>query len=239
MAEALRNWKLLSLVAVVVGGLFLAGSAVREELGFEFSIDGLASVRAWVEGLGWLGTTAFVGLVTFRTFLLLPSYLVLLLGGLAFGAVGGTLWGSMGLAISAALQFGVARLLGDEWVRPRLGERGRALEDRVRRAGPGVVFATTAHPAGPQTAANLAAGLASMPVWEFALAIAVAAPLRAAAWSVLGTSILSWGIGTSAAVTVALGAVLLLPLMIPSVRHFVLGKPGPSARTALPVQSPR
>ncbi len=83
----------------------------------------------------------------------------------------------------------------------------------------------TAHPAGPQTPANLAAGLASMPVWEFALAIALAAPLRAGAWAVLGTSILSWGLATSLTVTVVLGLVLLLPLAHPSARHFVLGKP--------------
>jgi len=226
MADALRNWKPLVVVLGTVAGLFLAGSFVREELGFEFSIEGLTSVREWVTGLGWLGAAAYVGLVSFRTFLLLPSYLVLLLGGLAFGAMFGALWGALGLMLSSLLQFGLARLLGDEWVRPRLGERGRALEDRVRRAGPGIVWAMMAHPAGPLTPTNLAAGLASMPFWEFALAIALGAPLRAGAWAVLGTSILSWGIGTSAALTVVLGALLVLPLAIPSVRHFVLGKPG-------------
>ena len=227
MADSIRRWKPLAVVVGTVGGLFLAGSFVRTELGFEFSMEGLEALRTWVGELGWLGATAYVGLVSFRTFLLLPSYLVLLLGGLAFGAVFGALWGALGLFLSAMLQFGLARLLGDEWVRPRLGERGRMLEDRVRRAGPGVVWAMTAHPAGPATPTNLAAGLASMPLWEFALAIGLGAPLRAAAWAVLGTSILSWGVATSAALTVALGAVLLIPLAIPSVRHFVLGKPEP------------
>lgn len=225
MPETPRSWKPFAVVVGAVAGLFVAGSLVRTELGFEFSMEGLAAVREWVQSLGWLGATAYIGLVSFRTFLLLPSYLVLLLGGLAFGAAFGALWGAIGLFLSAMLQFGLARLLGDEWVRPRLGARGRALEERVRRAGPGVVFAMTAHPAGPQTPTNLAAGLASMPLWEFALAISLAAPLRAGAWAVLGTSILSWGLGMSAALTVALGAVLLIPLAFPAVRHFVLGRP--------------
>jgi uncharacterized membrane protein YdjX (TVP38/TMEM64 family) len=229
MPDAIRRWKPFVVVVGAVAGLFLAGSFVRAELGFEFSMEGLTTVREWVQGLGWMGATAYVGLVSFRTFLLLPSYLVLLLGGLAFGAMFGALWGALGLFFSAMLQFGLARLLGDEWVRPRLGARGRALEERVRRAGPGVVFAMTAHPAGPITPTNLAAGLASMPLWEFALAIGLGAPLRAGAWAVLGTSILSWGFATSAALAAALGAVLLFPLAIPSVRHFVLGKPAVGA----------
>jgi len=225
MSDALCRWTPLAVVVGTVAGLFLAGSYVRAEIGLEFSIEGLTSVREWVEGLGWLGATAYVGLVSFRTFLLLPSYLVLLLGGLAFGATFGALWGALGLFLSSMLQFGLARLLGDEWVRPRLGERARSLEERVRRAGPGIVWAMIAHPAGPLTPTNVAAGLASMPTWEFALAIGLGAPLRAGAWALLGTSILSWGIATSALLTVALGVILLVPLAIPSVRHFVLGKP--------------
>jgi uncharacterized membrane protein YdjX (TVP38/TMEM64 family) len=215
----------LAVLGAVGLGLFFLGSSIRKELGFEFSLEGLAAVREWVEGLGWVGIAVFVGLVTFRSFLLLPSHVVLILGGLAFGALGGTLWGGLGLAGAALLWFGAARVMGDEWVRPRLGEKGRAIEERVRRAGPGVVWASTAHPAGPQTPVNLAAGLASMPFWEFALAILLSVPLRAALYSFLGASILSWGVGTFASVTLGLGALLLLPLAIPSVRVWVLGGP--------------
>ncbi|MDJ0786682.1 MAG: hypothetical protein QNK05_07715, partial [Myxococcota bacterium] len=98
-------------------------------------------------------------------------------------------------------------------------------EERVRRAGPGVVWIVTAHPAGPQTFVNLAAGLASMPVWQFVLAIVLAAPLRSGAYALLGTSILSFGVPTFVAISVALSVVLMVPLLIPSVRAFVLGEP--------------
>jgi uncharacterized membrane protein YdjX (TVP38/TMEM64 family) len=207
---------------------FVLGSEVRERLGFSLSLEGLADLREWVEGLGWAGTAVFVGLVTFRGFLLLPSHVVLILGGLVFGALGGTLWGALGLISSALMQFLAARLLGDDWVRPRVGDRYAVLEERIHRVGPAPVWAITAHPAGPQTPVNLTAGLVGLPIWEFALAIALAAPLRAAAYSVLGTGILTWGLATSIGVGIGLVVLLLLPLSFPAVRTWVLGTEEPS-----------
>jgi uncharacterized membrane protein YdjX (TVP38/TMEM64 family) len=210
-------------LALLVATAFFVGLEIRDRLGLSFSIDGLTELRRWVDGLGWLGPAVFVGLVTFRGFLLLPSHVVLILGGLVFGALGGTLWGALGLFASALWQYFAAQLLGNDWVRPRLGDRHAALDDRIRRLGPAPVWAITAHPAGPQTAVNLAAGVAGLPLWEFALALVLATPLRAGAYAVLGTGILSWGLATSLAVGVGLVVLLLVPLAIPTIRHWVLG----------------
>ena len=182
----MRKWALLIGLALLVLAAFALGSQVREQLGFTSSVEGLTELRRWVEALGWKGPAVLVGLVTFRTFLLLPSNLLLILGGLVFGAFGGTLWGTLGLILSALLQFFAARLLGDDWVRPRLGERHAVLEDRIRRLGPAPVWAVTAHPASPQTPVHLAAGFVGLPIWEFVLAVFLGAPLRAGVCSVLG-----------------------------------------------------
>jgi uncharacterized membrane protein YdjX (TVP38/TMEM64 family) len=228
-----RKWALPVVLALLVVVAFAVGSEVRERLGFSFSLAGLAALREWVGGLGWYGPAVFVGLVTFRTFLLLSSHVVLILGGLVFGALGGTLWGALGLVASALLQFLAARVLGEDWVRPRLGDRHAALEDRVRRLGPAPVWAITAHPAGPQTPVNLAAGLVGLPIWEFALAVTLAAPLRAGAYAVLGTGILSWGLAASIGVGLGLVVLLFVPLMIPTVRSWALGtQVGAGARSA-------
>jgi len=222
-SQAMRKWAVPIVLALLVAAAFGLGSEVRGQLGFAFSVEGLTELREWVAGLGWLGPAVFVGLVTFRIFLLLPSHAVLILGGLAFGGIGGTLWGALGLVLSASWQFFSARLLGDDWVRPRLGEGHALLEDRIRRLGPAPVFAVTAHPAGPMTPMNLAAGLVGLPVWEFALAVALAAPLRAAAYAVLGTSILSWGPVASVVIGLGLLALVFVPLLHPAVRSWVLG----------------
>ena len=224
----MRKWALSVGLALLVVAAFAVGSQVREQVGLSFSLEGLTELRHWVDGLGWYGPAVFVGLVTFRTFLLLSSHVVLILGGLVFGALGGTLWGALGLLTSALLQFVAARLLGDDWVRPRLDDRHAVLEDRVRRLGPVPVWAITAHPAGPQTPVNLAAGLVGLPVWEFALAVTLAAPLRAGAYSVLGTGILSWGLAASLAVGLGLVVLLFVPLLIPTARSWALGmEPSP------------
>lgn len=219
----MRKWALLTGLALLVLAAFAVGSQVREQLGFSFSVEGLTELRRWVEGLGWRGPAVLVGLVTFRNFLLLPSNILLILGGLVFGTFGGTLWGTLGLILSALLQFFAARLLGDDWVRPRLHDRYAVLEDRIRRLGPAPVWAVTAHPAGPQTPVHLTAGLAGLPIWEFVLAVVLGAPLRAGVCSVLGTAILSWGLAASLAAGLGLAVLLLVPLLVPAVRNWVLG----------------
>jgi uncharacterized membrane protein YdjX (TVP38/TMEM64 family) len=218
-----KKWQRLLAIVLAIAAAFALGSEVQDQLGFSFSLEGLDSVRQWVADLGWLGPVAFVSLVTFRLFIGLSSHVVLILGGLVFGAVEGTVWGSLGLLISALIVFFSARLLGDDWVRPRLGERYVALVARIQRAGAVPILAITAHPAGPLTPVNLAAGLVGLPVWKFTLAVALGAPIRAAVFSILGTAVLSLSPSQSIAIGVGLVSVFVLPLLIPSVRGWVFG----------------
>ncbi len=90
-----------SLVLVLIGLLFAAGWVARQQIDVEFSLEGLEALRVWVASFGWLGPAVFIGLVAFRNFLLLPSALMLVLGGIAFGTLGGTLLGGLGLICSA------------------------------------------------------------------------------------------------------------------------------------------
>jgi uncharacterized membrane protein YdjX (TVP38/TMEM64 family) len=219
----MRKWRRSLAVVLAVAAAFAIGSLVQDKIGFSFSLEGLKDFQQWVANLGWLAPVAFVTLVIFRLFIGLSSHVVLILGGLAFGALGGTVWGSIGLLLSALLLFFAARLLGDDWVRPRLGDRYASLGARIQRVGAGSIFAISAHPVGPLTPVNLAAGLVRFPVWEFTLAVALAAPIRAAAYSVLGTAILNLSLGDSLAIGAGLVGVFVLPLFIPSVRGWVFG----------------
>ena len=62
------------LVLAGVAVLFAAGVLVRRDAGLEFSIE---SVQSWMQPLGWRAPALYVGLVTFRFFLLMPSWVVL------------------------------------------------------------------------------------------------------------------------------------------------------------------
>ena len=223
-----------SLVLVLIGLLFAAGWVARQQIDVEFSLEGLEALRVWVASFGWLGPAVFIGLVAFRNFLLLPSALMLVLGGIAFGTLGGTLLGGLGLICSAALQFGAARVFGDEWVRPRLGEHGRAIEEHLNRAGPWVVALATGHPAGPMTPFHVAAGLSSMHVLGFGLAVLLAGPVRAGTYSIVGSSIVEWGLFKSVSVALVLGALALLPLLHAGVRSWMFGPLADSRRILRP-----
>lgn len=209
-------------VLAVLATLFLMGWYARSQISVDLSLSALDGVRDWVLAFGWRGPAVYLGLVSFRSFLLLPSALLLLLGGVAFGGLVGTALGAVGLVLSAALQYAFARVLGDEWVRPRLGTQALLLERRLKRAGGWLVALGTGHPAGPMTAVNLAAGLASMPLLTFLIAVAVGGPVRAGAYAVVGSSLLDWGLWASVALGLALLALALFPLAHPRVRSWLL-----------------
>jgi uncharacterized membrane protein YdjX (TVP38/TMEM64 family) len=215
-------WVLLALIA----GLFLAGRAVRGQLGVETGPDAL---RDWVQSLGLVAPLIYLGMVTFRQFLLIPSVLLLTVGGLVFGAALGTLLGGLGIVLSAVLGFTLARTLGREWLRVRLGHRLGAIERHTQRVGPLVVGLATAHPLGPMTAFHWGAGLASVAWLPFVAVVLVAGPARAFLLSSLGASLEEPLSPRFWATSIALVAAVLLPLAHPGLRRRLLPRRSASA----------
>jgi uncharacterized membrane protein YdjX (TVP38/TMEM64 family) len=217
------------LLLALVSGLFAGGHAVRAGLGLELSPD---SIQHAVARLGWKAPALFVGLVTFRQFLLLPSALVLPAGGAVFGAALGTLLGAIGIVLSAIFKYSVARALGREWLRPRFGAAVEAFERRAEAAGPLVVGLVTAHPAGPMAPFFWGAGFAAVPVLGFLVAVTLAAPVRAFAYAFFGSTLLEPGTPRFWAATVLLAVVALLPLAHRGLRQRVLRAAGRGAPPA-------
>ncbi|MEB2344657.1 MAG: VTT domain-containing protein [Deltaproteobacteria bacterium] len=197
------------LFLALVAALVLGGRAVRASLGIELEPG---SIQGAVAALGWKGPALFVGLVTFRQFLFLPSAIVLPAGGVVFGALEGTLLGAFGILLSAALKYGLARSLGREWLQARFGAAVAAFERHAEAAGPLIVGAATAHPLGPMAPVFWASGFAAVPVVGFLVAVALAAPVRAFAFSFFGSTLLDPGTPRFWAATLVLLGVCLLPL---------------------------
>jgi len=207
------------LLLLLVAALFGAGYVTRQELGIEFSRD---SVEQLVVGLGWKAPAIFVGLVSFRQFLGLPSMVILSVGGVVFGAAAGTLLGSIGIIVSAIFGYTVARGAGREWLEARLGDRAADFHRRARAAGPFMVGGITAHPAGPMTALHWGSGLAAIPVLSFVLVVVLAAPVRAFLYSFLGSTLFEPGTPRFYLASVAILAVTLLPLAHAGTRNRLL-----------------
>jgi len=213
-----RRFAPLALVALIAV-LVLGGQAVRASLGIELDSD---SIHGAVAALGWKGPAIFVGLVTFRQFLFLPSALVLPAGGVVFGAMEGTLLGALGILLSAGMKYGLARSLGRDWLRARFGAAVDAFERHAEAAGPLVVGVVTAHPIGPMAPMFWGAGFAAVPVVGFLVAVALAAPVRAFAYSFFGSTLLDPGTPRFWIATIVLVAVALLPLAHPGFRERML-----------------
>jgi uncharacterized membrane protein YdjX (TVP38/TMEM64 family) len=198
---------------------FAVGHIIRSSLGLELSPEGL---RERVAGTGWKAPALYLGLVTFRQFLMLPAILLLPIGGLCFGAALGTVLGASGILFSSWITFGMARGLGGAWFQSMLAERHLALVQHLERLGPPIVGLATAHPTGPMSAAFWGAGFSSMGLLPFSLAVAIGGSVRALAYSFLGSTLTagdSWHFHLAA---VAIAVVAFAPFAHPRVRRAVL-----------------
>lgn len=217
---AQRRPIVIGLVIVAVVAVLASGHAVRRSLGIELSTEALQS---WVAGHGWAAPAIFLVVVSFRPLLLLPSALLLSVGGLCFGAGLGTVLGGLGILASGLMQFAVARGVGHAQIQKRLGDRAMALQRRVERAGPLAVAAATAHPAGPLTWVAWAAGLSSLPILGYATALALGGMVRSFIYAVFGSTLVDVRSPRFVLASLLLMAVAVLPLLHPRVFRWVLG----------------
>lgn len=219
------------LVLAIIGALFWVGIEARGRLGLELSTDSVAKV---VAGLGWRAWLVYLVIVVFRTFLGLPSMIVLLAGGVAFGPGLGALLGATGIMISAFLWYISARWMGRDFIHDWLGTRAADFQRRAEAAGPFVVGISTAHPAGPLTPFHLGSGLAALPFVPFSVAVILGSPVRAVALAFFGSTLLEFGTPRFYLATIIVLVLGLLPLAHPGIRQRIFGAFRPADPLAAP-----
>jgi uncharacterized membrane protein YdjX (TVP38/TMEM64 family) len=205
-------------VLAALAGLVLF---VRFHLGGEWSLE---SVRETITGFGPWGPLVFILLVAFRSALLIPSQIVLSLGGLCFGVLGGTLYGALGISLSGVLAFGVTRWLGAEEMRRRVppGPR-RVLDTLGSRGGAGLVAVATGYPVGPISMYHVGAALTAMGFLPFLCALALGSTVRAGVYAWFGDALVSGSTVHLAGASLVLTGTFL-PLLHPGVRRWVRGQ---------------
>jgi uncharacterized membrane protein YdjX (TVP38/TMEM64 family) len=142
------------------------------------------AVRSW----GPLAPVIFTAAFVLRPFIFFPSTLLFLAGGLAFGVAWGTAYAAVGGTLGAVVGFGIARVLGRDFVQEQLGNLLPDLQHQ--RWGVGLVFLLNLIPIVPLTAINYGAGLSGMELLPFALAVAGGLTPRAFAYSFFGHALL-------------------------------------------------
>ena len=204
---------------VVFGlGLLFLGIFVRDRLGIDLEPQ---SIRQWILDTGPVAPILCVGIVALRSFIGLPSQLVLIVAGLSFGVFWGTVYGAIGLEISGLITFQLARIAGRDAVHRKIPERLRPL---IARAGerPGAFFiaVATAYPIGVLTAYHGLAGVTSMKLGVFASALALGSVVRAATYAYFGNSLMAGDLMLIFVATAIILGLLALPLLFPSGRAF-------------------
>jgi uncharacterized membrane protein YdjX (TVP38/TMEM64 family) len=149
------------------------------------------SLRAEVLSWGPFAPIAYVGLVALRPFLFFPSTLLFIAAGLAFGPVFGTLYAAIGGTTAAVVTFGLARVLGREFVQARLPARWQRLHDA--EWGVGLIFFLNLVPIVPITAVNYGAGLSRVSLRHYTLAVIGGLTPRVFAYSFFGDALLDVG----------------------------------------------
>ena len=206
MSQTLRRW---SIVLLAIGMLLFIGSRLRGELGIELDVG---SVRTFAEGLGPLGPLLFVAVVAMRSFLALPSQVVLMAAGLCFGTAIGTLVGGTGLLLSGLGIFLAIRFAGAQQVTDRLGGRFDGLMEALgHRAGAVVLALGSGYPISPLSPIHAVASLTPMSVGLFMSAAFVGGLIRAAIFAFFGNAITE---SSRSELLVASGALALM-LTIP------------------------
>ncbi len=210
---ASRRWRLLGVLILFVVG----GGLLRDALGIEWSTDG---IRTLVADAGIWAPITFVALLVFRILLVIPSVILLPAGGLLFGVVEGSIYGTIGLTLSALLNYGLVQWAGPKAFEARISPRFRGVLEIARsRAGAGAVAVISAYPFGPITVTHLGAAIAGMSFVTFLVAVALGSIIRSATFSLFGASLvesdrLVWA-------TLVMAGALFIPLLVPRSRAWL------------------
>lgn len=139
--------------------------AARQYAPFLTDPDGL---RAWVEQFGLLAPLAFMLLQALQVVVApVPGQVVVVLGGLLFGAVAGTAYSLAGATIGSAVVFWLSRTYGRRYVErvvaaPILARFDRFSDDQTLAA----LFVAFLVPGLPDDVLCFAGGLTESPLWK-------------------------------------------------------------------------
>jgi len=83
---------------------------------FVSDFDNCYELQELMGSLGWLAPIVFIFLSTFLIMFFVPRTLIMVLGGICFGATLGSIWVLVASLLSSVLSFGLARTYCRSWV---------------------------------------------------------------------------------------------------------------------------
>lgn len=165
----------------------LAGVAI---VGYATGLTALTTdeLRGWLRASSRLAPLVFIVLFFALNTLGLPAPVLGALGGVTFGLVEGAAVTLAAMWVTACMQFVLARRLGGERLRERLGAQLGRIGLFLERRGALAVAGGRLLP-GPFSELNMAAGLTPLTFRDFAIGTILGCAPKAAAWSAVGAAL--------------------------------------------------
>ena len=147
--------------------------------------------RDYILSLGLMGPVIYFSIFIIRPLFLIPSILLFITGGLAFGPFWGPFYASIGAMIGGSMGFWIARKMGHDFVMSRLKLGKGAIHSTPFNSY--VVFLLSFLPVMPVTVINYGAGLSRMNFKSYILAHGLGLTPRAFAYGYFGNTLLEIG----------------------------------------------
>lgn len=170
MTEAAGNKKLTSIlkfvaVIIVVAGVLIAA----KQLGVASYLD---QAIQWVDGLGFWGPIAFIGIYIAASVALLSGAALTLGAGAIFGIVKGSILVSIASTTAAAISFLIGRYLARGWVSKQIERQPKfaAVDKAVAKEGWKIVGLVRFSPIFPFVFLNYAFGVTQVSFRDYVLA---------------------------------------------------------------------
>lgn len=131
----------------------------------------LATMRAFILGFGSLAIVVYILLMAINTITIMPPTMIMMvLSGILFGPVVGSVALWTGLLLGSVGAFLIARLLAQDFISARLGGRAAKFNEQLKESGFSVVLVARLLGLLPYELVNYASGLSKIAFRDFLLA---------------------------------------------------------------------
>lgn len=155
--------------------LFCALAWVFHYFGLSDLITNLHHLQDVIRQSGLFGYALYILLFIVAALCLIPGSILVIVGGILFGPLVGTLISLLAATVASALSFLLARWLGRELLLKHVGHTAtfQAIEKGIVHSGIDFLILTRLVPLFPYNIQNYAYGLTAIPFWSFTLISAI------------------------------------------------------------------
>jgi uncharacterized membrane protein YdjX (TVP38/TMEM64 family) len=172
------------------------------------------TIRNWMLSFGILAPLIYIALYTVRPLILFPASILSLAGGLAFGAVLGTVYTIIGATLSAMIAFLIAKAAGPKFIKANKEGRFKKIQHQLEKNGFYYVLMMRILPIFNFDLISYAAGASRVKFLSFALATMLGIIPGTFAYNFLGSSFASGSFSTIIIAAVIFLIVLAVPIYL-------------------------